>query len=289
MLDFNQAPVTRRCLRSFTEAHPGPDAVVVVENGEQPVDLESDEALQGLDVRVLRPGWNVKASTGRNLAINYLTRNSEVERIVMLDNDTTVPADFFGLAAAIQLEPLEIAAPLVFEMNSGELLYAGGAFEPGRLPRILDQWPREADEPRQVDWAPTVSLILDRETWDRVGGFEPWYGFSWEDVDWCYRATRQGARIRVVPQLRVMHEPHQSAGGPFSPERLRLWSRNGTVFLFDTAKVDKRMRLTWIRTELGRVRRELRAGWRPSALGRLRGLAQGLREVRRRRRTRAAA
>jgi len=287
LLDFDQAPITRRCLLSIAAGDRLPDEIVLVENGREQVDLTGDEALAELKVTVLRPGWNTKAAAGRNLAFNHLVRHTDVQRMVMLDNDTVVPSDFFRLLAERPLQPLEIVAPLVLAMDSGEVQYAGGAFEPNRLPAIITQWPEGADRPREVAWAPTVALALDRDTWLRAGAFDPWYGFSWEDVDWCYRATQRGAVIRVVPDLQVMHEPHQSGGGPFSPERLRQWARNGTVFLFETAEVGWRLRLAWIAGELRSVRRERRAGWKASAWGRLRGLGQGLLEVGRRRLSRS--
>lgn len=284
LLDYDQGPTTRRCLRSVAAGDRAPDAIVLVENGVESVEVENDEALADLAVQVLRPGFNSGAATGRNLALNYLARNTDVDLLVMLDNDTVVPPDFFRHLAERQLEPLEIVAPLITALDTGEVQYAGGAFEPGRLPRVLTEWPEGLGQPRQVAWAPTAALALDRDTWLRVGGFDPWYRFSWEDVDWCYRATRSGATIRVAPDLRVMHEGHQSAGGPFNPERLRQWARNGTVFLFVTARVGWRLRLDWIAGELRSARRERRAGWKASAKGRLRGLRQGLAEVARRRR-----
>jgi GT2 family glycosyltransferase len=174
-------------------------------------------------------------------------------------------------------------------MDSGEVIYAGGDYDRHHVPGVISEWPRGSTEPRAVDWAPTAALVFDRGTWLSVGGFEAWYEFLWEDVEWCHRATRMGATIRVRPELRVLHEAHQSSGGAFSAERVRHWSRNGTVFLFSTASVDWRSRLSWLATEIGRVVRELRAGWRPTAMGRIRGLAQGLREVGRRRLGRAWA
>ena len=92
--------------------------------------------------------------------------------------------------------------------------------------------------------------------------------------------------MRVEPQLRVIHEAHQSSGGAFSPERLRQWSRNGTVFIFET--VGWRSRLNWFAKEFRLIWGELRAGWRPSAVGRVRGLGQGLLGVWQRKRDRAA-
>jgi GT2 family glycosyltransferase len=287
VLDYDQEPITQRCLRSVAAGTRRPDEIVLVENGSA-VDLDSDGELSGLGVQVLRPGTNVGAAAGRNLAVDHLIRDTDVERFVLLDNDTIVPPDFFELAAGVRLAPLEIAAPLVFDKESGALIYAGGRFDRHHVPSVIDEWPEAEEGRREVSWAPTAALAFDRETWLRVGGFDPWFVFSWEDVEWCHRAAAAGGRIRVVPQLRVVHDPHQSGGGPFSPRRVWQWSRNGTVFLFDSARVDRRSRLSWIAGELRSAVRELRAGWRPTAIGRLRGLGAGLREVGRRRRRAAA-
>jgi GT2 family glycosyltransferase len=287
LLDYDQASITQRCLRSVAAGSRRPDGIVLVENGQRPVDLESDEAVAEMGVHVLRPGRNVGAAAGRNLGLDHLVENTDVERFVLLDNDTTVSPEFFELAAVMPLDPFEIAAPLVLDSESGKVIYAGGRFDRHLRPRVITEWPEGSTERRRVDWAPTAALVFDRDLWLRVGGFDPWYEFLWEDVDWCYRAAGLGAIIRVTPELRVMHEPHQSTGGAFSPERLRLWSRNGTVFLFASARVGWRSRLKWFSLEFGRILRELRAGWTPSAMGRIRGLGEGLREVMRRRHHRA--
>jgi GT2 family glycosyltransferase len=289
VLDYDQASITQRCLRSVAAGNLRPDEIVLVENGTASVDLESDPAIAELPIHVIRPGGNVGAPAGRNLGLDRLVDGSDIERFVVLDNDTTVPADFFELGAETALEDLEVAAPLVLDMDTGEVIYAGGDYDRHHVPGVISEWPEGATEPQDVDWAPTAALAFDRETWLRVGGFDPWYEFLWEDVEWCYRAKGLGGVVRVQPRLRVLHEAHQSTGGAFSSERVRHWSRNGTVFLFDTARVDWRSRLSWLATELGRIVRELRAGWRPTAMGRLRGLGQGLREVMRRRLTRAAS
>ena len=286
LLDYDQAATTLRCLRSVAAGTRRPDEIVLVENGGPPVDLASDEVLADLVVHVLRPERNIGAASARNLGFNYLVRNSDVERYVLLDNDTTVPGGFFELVAASSFEPLEIAAPLILSMDTGEVIYAGGRFDRYRYPSVIPEWPDGSTAPREVEWAPTAGLVFDRDTWLHVGGFDDWYGFSWEDIEWCDRAVRLGAVVRVEPQLRVMHEAHQSSGGAFSPERLRQWSRNGTVFIFET--VGWRSRLNWFSMEFRLIWGELRAGWRPSALGRVRGLGQGLLGVWQRKRDRAA-
>jgi len=282
VLDYDQAPVTRRCLASVA-AGSRPDEIVLVENGGPPVDLDSDPTLAELAVTVIRRERNIGAAAARNLAFGHLAEKATVERFVLLDNDTIVAPDFFELVAGSSLERFEIAAPLILDMDTEKVIYAGGRFDRYRYPAVIPDWPAGETEPRRVEWAPTAGLVFDRETWLKVGGFDAWYGFSWEDIEWCDRAVRRGAVIRVEPHLRVLHEAHRSSGGAFSPERLRQWSRNGTVFMFENA--GWRSRLHWFRMELGLILKELRAGWRSAARGRVRGLGQGLLGVIQRRRS----
>ena len=187
------------------------------------------------------------------------------------------------------MDPLEIVAPLVLDLETEELIYAGGDYDRHHVPRVISSWPEGSNGRTEVDWAPTAALLLTRETWLRVGNFDAWYEFLWEDVEWCHRALEAGAVIHTEPKLRALHEAHQSTGGAFSGERVRRWSRNGTVFLFDSLHVGWVDGLAWFRLELRRVLAEYRAGWRPTAKGRLRGLLQGIGEVTRRRLARGRA
>ncbi len=286
VLDFDQSPITERCLRSLAAGSRSPDAVAVVENGNTSavVDLNSDSALAELPVTVIRPGRNIGAAGGRNLGLNYLARNTDVDVLLVLDNDTTVPPELIELLAERSLEPLEVVAPLVLDMDSGGVFSAGGVFDEDGHPQHLATWPEGSTEPRSVDWAATAALAFGRDTWLRVGGFDNRYGFVWEDAEWCHRAVKSGASIRLVPELRVFHQPHQSGQGPFGVDRVRRYSRNGTVFMVTSMHAGPRSLLRWFGSEFRSMLHELRAGWIRCALARLQGLGQGLLEVRRRRR-----
>lgn len=286
VLDLGQSETTKRCLRSIASGERRPDSIILVENGNtgEVVELGAEEALADLPVKVLRPGRNIGAAAGRNLGLNYLARNTEVERMAVLDNDTTVPPDFFQRLETAELEPLEIGAPLILDMESGEVFSAGGVFDRHGYPHHLSSLANGVNGPRPVDWAAAAALVFDRETWLRVGEFDAWYEFMFEDVEWCHRATQLGATVRLTPALRVMHEGHQSTGGPIAPARVRRWSRNGTVFMLVSVRAGARSALVWFARELRYVVKDLRSGWRGCAAARLRGVAEGLWEVRRRHR-----
>jgi len=62
--------------------------------------------------------------------------------------------------------------------------------------------------PRQAQAYPTVSgacLMMDRLSFDRLGGFDEDYFLHVEDIDVCRRAREQGGDVYFVPQAMAMH------------------------------------------------------------------------------------
>jgi GT2 family glycosyltransferase len=58
---------------------------------------------------------------------------------------------------------------------------------------------------RDVDWVSGTALMVRRETWDRLGGFDEGYFMYVEDVDLCWRAWRAGWRVTYEPEARLVH------------------------------------------------------------------------------------
>ncbi len=60
-------------------------------------------------------------------------------------------------------------------------------------------------EPRAAGWLSGACLLLRREAFEAVGGFDPEYFMFFEDVDLGDRLGRAGWRNVYVPQARVTH------------------------------------------------------------------------------------
>ena len=270
LLDYDQAATTRRCLRSVAAGTRRPDEIVLVENGGPPVDLASDEVLADLVVHVLRPERQHRSGECAQPRDSTIwSDNSDVERYVLLDNDTTVPGGFFELVAASSFERLEIAAPLILSMDTGEVIYAGGRFDRYRYPSVIPEW-REvaARRTREVEWA------TDRRT-----GLRPRYlaprragSMSWYRIE-CGR-TSNGATGRCDWELLIRVEP-QPAGHArgTSVERRSLQPRascgsgRGTERFSCSKRWAGVRRLNWFAKEFRLIWGEVRAGWRPTAAG----------------------
>jgi GT2 family glycosyltransferase len=51
----------------------------------------------------------------------------------------------------------------------------------------------------------TAGMLIRRDVWDELGGFDPYLGLMRDDVDLCWRAWLAGYRVAVVPAAVVYH------------------------------------------------------------------------------------
>lgn len=90
--------------------------------------------------------------------------------------------------------------------------WAGGAGDP--VPEGL--------EPREVPFLSGACLAVPRETWLRIGGFDPGYFLYHEDVEVSLRLRLEGGRIGLEPSAIVNHDYEFSA----TPAKYRYLERN---------------------------------------------------------------
>lgn len=62
-----------------------------------------------------------------------------------------------------------------------------------------------------VDWVSGACMLVRRDAFLRVGGFDERYFLYWEDADLCRRIRAAGFSVRYLPAARVMHALGQSS------------------------------------------------------------------------------
>lgn len=71
-------------------------------------------------------------------------------------------------------------------------------------PEAMPGW--ERDEMRHVDIVIGCFLMIRRDDWKRLGGFDPAYFMYGEDADLCLRAAKLGGRPAITPRAVIMHD-----------------------------------------------------------------------------------
>lgn len=62
-----------------------------------------------------------------------------------------------------------------------------------------------ASEPQRVDWVTGAFMLIRRDTFDAIGGFDERFFMYWEDADFCRRAATAGWTTMYNPSVSVVH------------------------------------------------------------------------------------
>jgi N-acetylglucosaminyl-diphospho-decaprenol L-rhamnosyltransferase len=119
-------------------------------------------------------------------------------------------------------------------------------------------------ELREVSFASGAALVVRREAWEEVGGFDDEYFMYGEDLDLALRLRLAGWEVGVVPAARVEHDYEFTKGDYkwFHLERNRWWTLLGAyplpllvallpaLVVFELALLAVAARGGWLRPKL---------------------------------------
>ena len=238
VVSWNTRELLDRCLRSLRpHAEAGRAEVWVVDNAS--TDGSPDA------VRERHPWARLVASQenlGYGPAINLVAERTSSPWLVVSNADIAVrPGALERLLAAAEADPRAgILAPrLVLPDGSTQhsvwpfpgafvhtMANLGPRFVPARVGDRLalsDMW--DADRERRVPWAIGAFLLVRREAWDAIGGFDPGQWMSAEDLDLGWRALGAGWATRYVPGAVVDHEESAATGQVWGDDLPIHWQR----------------------------------------------------------------
>lgn len=236
VVSWNTRELLARCLASLAEDHRAGRADVCV------VDNASSD---GSDAMVEREfPWAELIRSGANLgfgpAVNLGARNAEAAWIAPCNADVALEPETLrrALEAAAAHPETGIVAPLLvgedgepqhsvypFPEVGFTLLFNAGAYRMSRhwadrncVPGLWDRT-RERDVP----WAIAAFLLVRREAWFAVGGFDERQWMYAEDLDLGWRVRQAGWRTRYVPRARVVHHGSAAAVLAWGEARTARW------------------------------------------------------------------
>lgn len=103
-------------------------------------------------------------------------------------------------------------------------------------------------------------MLVRRDVWDALGGFDPQLPLYRDDLDLCWRAWRAGYEVRVVPEAVVHHREasyHGRREGSAAPGRGHRLDRRSALLVLLAQAPGWRLPFTAIRLTLGSMLRSL--------------------------------
>ncbi|MGN6113736.1 MAG: glycosyltransferase [Luteimonas sp.] len=228
VVTYNRKALLERCLRALTAQTRKPDVLVVVDNAS--VDgtaqmLADNGWLSRGDFVLLQLPENTGGAGGFAAGIAHAT-GVDADWTWLMDDDATPHPD--ALERLLR-QPLDAANLYGSAAVCGDRLSWPMAPLEGRgNARCVDV--AALPEVAEVAFIPFLGLLVGREMVSNIGVPDAGFFIAADDVEYCVRARRQGARILLVRDSRIEH-PASDAGLLRAPgirvQTLRLppWKR----------------------------------------------------------------
>ncbi len=201
--------------------------IIVVQNGAR-LSLMDDLEETFSALEVIRNGENVGAAAGRNIGIRKAARY-DADYIFLADNDAVVtPNAVHELVRASEDRPdAGFLSSLVYRKSQPEKIFSAGAFVQPPLDTIHLYQIDAGSTAIEVDFAPSLAMLVPMTTIRRVGLMDERLFVYDEDLDWCLRGCECGLKTIVITSSLAYHDttPQKRA----SPRRIYYGTRNRLV------------------------------------------------------------
>jgi GT2 family glycosyltransferase len=219
IVNWNAREYLRQSLRSIFEHAPTcPFEVLVLDNASQDGSVQMIEK-EFPAVRLLVSECNLGFAKGHN----QLARHARGRYLLILNPDTVVTLG--ALTRLVRFADSHPEAGIVGPklLNpDGSLQYScrrfpnpvaaifrntplGRLFPQNRYTRdyLMLDW--DHNSVREVDWVSGAAMLVRREGFMQLGGFDEQFFIYVEDVDLCYRAWQAGWKVLYYPEAVIIH------------------------------------------------------------------------------------
>ncbi|HEV2210476.1 MAG TPA: glycosyltransferase family 2 protein [Verrucomicrobiae bacterium] len=202
VLNFNGAPWLDRCLSSLRNQTIFGRLEVIVADNNSPdrSDLLAQKLVAGWRrARVIQHGVNLGFCEGNNRAAAH----ARGEFLFFLNNDTWLEPDCMErLLVTVESSNSQAGTPLMLDYEDDSIQSSGGAgFDIFGLMSLAPRRPT----PGEIFVVGGCSYLIERELFNRLGGFDPVFYMYADEYDLSWRLWAAGGRAILVPGARLHH------------------------------------------------------------------------------------
>jgi glycosyltransferase involved in cell wall biosynthesis/GT2 family glycosyltransferase len=223
IVNWNAAALTMDCIRQVWAATEGVRyEILIADNGSCDAEVAPLRWL-GAGVKLIEIGCNRFFGEANNIAVDA----ARGKFVCFLNNDAFVEVGWLtNLREAFKDHPQVGGVGPLFRFPDGRIQEGGGYVDKGGYPvrggRGDAEASAELSQDTVVDYISAAALLVDRDLFLRVGGFdlrfEPAY---YEDTDLCFKIRAAGKTVIYRPSAVVFHIEGASANGDPAAELRR--------------------------------------------------------------------
>lgn len=228
-LNYKKPDLTISCLDSLheqfgEELQKNEMEVIIVDNDSQ------DDSVEKIGIAIARKHYRnmhvLKSheNGGFGKGNNFGAKRAKGEFILFLNNDTMVKDR--GLAAMAEYLRTHTDVAIL----GGQLRNADGSLQAstGKFYTLFNAFllllgmqkfgllDKSPDEITEVDWVKGGLLMIRKDVFESLKGFDEKIFMYTEDMELCYRAKQMGKKILYYPNVKVIHAEHGSGNRAFA-------------------------------------------------------------------------
>lgn len=215
IVNFASREVLPSCLASIGKISDISKEIILVNNDSQPLDLPETIPCPR---KIIQSPRNLGFGAGVNLGSRsasgryFFFLNPDAE-IISADLQRVIREFESGSQVAI------MGAKIIDDHGKTQDWIAGTSITPWQIIKNnlgLDHnaWIKKQKEKLSVDWVSGGAMLIRKDVFQQLGGFDENFFLYWEDVDLCRRARKLDYGILYFPALAVRHRGGQSFSGP---------------------------------------------------------------------------
>lgn len=214
VVSYNSRGELRRCVEPLTEV--GDIQVIVVDNASQDRSLD---VLSDLDVTAVpltynagfSHGCNIGASQGHAPFVLFLNPDASIEwgSLRVLVDELEANATIGAVAPKIVGDDGQLHHSLRrfprLRSTYGQALFLHRIFPGSRWTDEMirdDEW---YDRAGPQEWVSGACILVRREAFEEIGGFDEGFFLYCEDTDLCLRLQQAGHEVRYQPESELIH------------------------------------------------------------------------------------
>ena len=210
IVNYNGKKLLEKCLESLFKINYNNFEVILVDNN------STDESIEFViknhpNVIVVKLDSNKGFAEPNNIGAKI----AKGEYLLFLNNDTVTTTNFISEMVKVLEKDEKIAiCQILLSKPDGNIDSSGDFID---KMGIVYNSKTKTDEIKEISSARGASMLIRKKIFDKLGGFDEKFFFSFEDVDLGWRSWILGYKVVIVPNSIVYHSAGKTSSN-FKPE-----------------------------------------------------------------------